>query len=172
MTYRKVQNRRVTERLSIRTRSRLVFTDLVLDWRYQTVSLIESDVSKGADLNQLHSFPEGNGRTQRLFLEQVAEKAGHRVDLSIGTEHRIIEASIAQTKGQHGTMERFIAEAADPDRVRAMRAALDHLNQVWGKDNTSRTYIAATVPSQDYTGALYGKPLGTSFCAPTIASWS
>ena len=109
------------------------------------------------ELNQLHPFPEGNGRTQRLFLEQVAQKAGHPVDLSIGTEERIIRASIAQTKGQHGMMERFIAEAADPDRVRAMRTALDHLNQVWGRENTSRTYIAATVPGQVYTGTLYGK---------------
>lgn len=109
------------------------------------------------ELNQLHAFPDGNGRTQRLFLEQVAQSAGHPVDLSIGTQHRIIEASIAQTKGQHAMMERFIAEAADPDRVRAMRTALDHLNQAWGKDNTSNTYIAATIPGQDYSGALYGK---------------
>ena len=109
------------------------------------------------ELNQLHPFPEGNGRTQRLFLEQVSHRAGHPVDLSIGTEERIIQASIAQTKGQHALMERFIAEAADPDRVRAMRAALEHLNQAWGRENTSRTYIAATVPGQEYSGALYSK---------------
>ena len=107
------------------------------------------------ELNQLHPFPEGNGRTQRLFLEQVAQRAGHPVDLSIGTEERIIQASIAQTKGQHGMMERFISEAADPDRVRAMRTALDQLNNAWGRDNTSHTYIASTVPGQKYSGALY-----------------
>ncbi len=38
-----------------------------------------------------------------------------------------------------------------------MRTALDHLNQAWGRDNTSRTYVAAPVPGQDYSGALYGK---------------
>lgn len=31
-----------------------------------------------ADLNNLHPFPEGNGRIQRLLLEQMAERAGHR----------------------------------------------------------------------------------------------
>ena len=76
------------------------------------------------EVNQLHPFPEGNGRTQRLFLEEVAQRAGHPVDLSIGTQERIIQASIAQTKGQHGMMERFIAEAADPNQVYAMRRAL------------------------------------------------
>lgn len=30
-----------------------------------------------ADLNNLHPFPEGNGRMQRLLLEQMAGRAGH-----------------------------------------------------------------------------------------------
>ena len=42
-------------------------------------------------------------------------------------------------------MERFIAEAADSDRAHAMRRALDHLNQAWGRDHTTHAYIAATV---------------------------
>ena len=109
------------------------------------------------ELNHLHTFPEGNGRTQRLFLEQVAQKAGHPVDLSIGTEYRIIEASIAQTKGQHGMMERFIAEATDPDRVRAMREAIDHLSQVKGREYVSNVYIASTMPGEKYSGHLYGQ---------------
>ena len=109
------------------------------------------------ELNQIHAFPEGNGRTQRLFLEQLAERAGHRVDLSIGTQHRIIEASIAQTNGVHGMMERFIAEAADPQRVKAMRDALDHLSQVKDREFVASVYIAATVPGEKYKGVLYGQ---------------
>ena len=76
------------------------------------------------ELNHLHTFPEGNGRTQRLFLEQVAQKAGHPVDLSIGTEHRIIEASIAQTKGQHGMMGTLHRGSGRP-RPRACDARSD-----------------------------------------------
>lgn len=109
------------------------------------------------ELNQLHTFPEGNGRTQRLFLEQLAERAGHGVDLSIGTQHRIIEASIAQTNGLHGMMERFIAEAADPQRVKAMREALNHLSEVKDREFVASLYIAATVPGEKYKGVLYGQ---------------
>lgn len=144
----------------IGTEARRIFDKLSKDDQLQNLSrdeFVPQLARLHGELNHLHAFPEGNGRTQRLFLEQLAEKAGHPVDLSIGTEHRIIEASIAQTQGQHGMMERFIAEAADPDRVRALRTALDHLNEVWGNVNTSRTYIAATVPGQQYSGSLYGK---------------
>jgi cell filamentation protein len=33
-----------------------------------------------ADLNAIHPFREGNGRTQLIFLAAVAEHAGHRLD--------------------------------------------------------------------------------------------
>jgi cell filamentation protein len=33
-------------------------------------------------LNAIHPFLDGNGRTQRAFLEILAEQAGHRIDLA------------------------------------------------------------------------------------------
>lgn len=33
-----------------------------------------------ARINQLHPFPEGNGRTQRLFVEHLAAEAGYGID--------------------------------------------------------------------------------------------
>ncbi len=34
------------------------------------------------DVNYVHPFRDGNGRTQLLYLEQLASKAGHRLDLA------------------------------------------------------------------------------------------
>jgi cell filamentation protein len=34
------------------------------------------------ELNAIHPFREGNGRTQRCFLERLAEAAGHPMDLA------------------------------------------------------------------------------------------
>jgi cell filamentation protein len=34
------------------------------------------------ELNAIHPFLDGNGRTQRAFLEMVAEQAGHRIALA------------------------------------------------------------------------------------------
>jgi fido (protein-threonine AMPylation protein) len=33
-----------------------------------------------AEINATHPFREGNGRTQRAFLQQLAEDAGYRID--------------------------------------------------------------------------------------------
>ena len=33
-----------------------------------------------ADANYIHAFREGNGRTQRQFLGQLADRAGYRID--------------------------------------------------------------------------------------------
>jgi cell filamentation protein len=34
------------------------------------------------ELNAIHPFLDGNGRTQRAFLEVLAEQAGHRIELA------------------------------------------------------------------------------------------
>jgi cell filamentation protein len=34
------------------------------------------------ELNAIHCFLDGNGRTQRAFLEMLAEQAGHQIDLA------------------------------------------------------------------------------------------
>ena len=108
------------------------------------------------ELNQFHAFPEGNGRTQRIFLEQLASRAGHPVDLSIGTQERIIQASIAQTNGDHTRIERLFREGMDPNITRSLRTAIDFLEKNWGKENVNGTYIAATTPGQSYGGKLFG----------------
>jgi cell filamentation protein len=45
------------------------------------------------ELNALHPFREGNGRTQRVLLRQLSVAAGWRLDWSQLSEHRNIEAS-------------------------------------------------------------------------------
>lgn len=44
-------------------------------------------------LNLIHPFREGNGRTQRIFLEQMALNAGYDLDLSQVSENDMRDAS-------------------------------------------------------------------------------
>ena len=46
------------------------------------------------DLNFIHPFPEGNGRVQRVFLQELASHSGHRLDLTKISPDAWINASI------------------------------------------------------------------------------
>ncbi|MEE0920670.1 MAG: Fic family protein [Lachnospiraceae bacterium] len=46
-----------------------------------------------ADLNSLHPFREGNGRTQREFTRELCLKCGYIFDLSVTTHQEMLDAS-------------------------------------------------------------------------------
>lgn len=60
------------------------------------------------DLNALHPFREGNGRTQREFLRRLALKVGYRLDFSDVSQEYIIFASRESFDGNNKELERII----------------------------------------------------------------
>jgi len=50
------------------------------------------------DVNVVHPFREGNGRAQVLYLQQLGERAGHKIDLTRLERERWIEASIRASR--------------------------------------------------------------------------
>lgn len=66
------------------------------------------------DINYIHPFREGNGRTQLQYLKQLAEQAGHRLDLArIAGEHWIA-ASVSSHAVDYHPMASVIADAINP----------------------------------------------------------
>jgi cell filamentation protein len=61
------------------------------------------------DLNYIHPFREGNGRTQLQYLRQLAEQAGHQVDLTRLNKDEWLEASRAANRTDYEPMRRAIA---------------------------------------------------------------
>ena len=55
-------------------------------------SLIEEIANLAAELNGLHPFREGNGRTIRLFLIMLADHAGYLLDYSQVSASKLISA--------------------------------------------------------------------------------
>lgn len=49
--------------------------------------------------NELHPFREGNGRTQRVFLAQLAQAAGHPLDFSCVDPDELMVATIYSAQG-------------------------------------------------------------------------
>lgn len=52
-----------------------------------------------AELNALHPFRDGNGRTQLIFMAVVADQAGHPFDLTRLEPERFLQAMIASFRG-------------------------------------------------------------------------
>lgn len=63
------------------------------------------------DLNYVHPFREGNGRTQLQYLKQLAERAGHRIDLTKFDPEQWHEASRSAHWANYDAMARAIAAA-------------------------------------------------------------
>lgn len=67
------------------------------------------------DVNALHPFREGNGRTQRVFLADLGAQAGHPLVWPAGQERANVVASQAAMAGDTTGLQRLIAAAAaDP----------------------------------------------------------
>lgn len=105
-----------------------------------------------ADLNYIHSFREGNGRTQRLFLEHLAERAGHALEFGVVSQERNIQASIAAHRNDLGPMRRMLEEIGDPERVETLRAAIRFME---GQDiEWNGRYFAAAAPGFEHSAVL------------------
>jgi cell filamentation protein len=61
-------------------------------------------------LNILHPFREGNGRTQRIFMEKLAKNAGFDLDFSKVSKEIMIQASIQGSKGNTKGFEIIIRD--------------------------------------------------------------
>jgi cell filamentation protein len=54
--------------------------------------------------NRLHPFPEGNGRTQRLFIEDLAALSGMVIDWDTLHQWEIVETAIRAIEGDRGPL--------------------------------------------------------------------
>ncbi len=117
------------------------------------------------DLNGVHPFREGNGRTQRVFMEALAQQAGHTLDFLVVSRERMIQASIAGNENDNpNMMRRLFREISDPARVAELRKAIAALDQ--HKFAWNDCYIATAEPGHKVHVRLAGIA-GDQFMART-----
>jgi len=69
------------------------------------------------ELNAIHPFREGNGRTQREFIRQLAAEAGYRINWGHVTREQMYDASIeSHNLGRSGAFTALIRSAIEPDK--------------------------------------------------------
>jgi cell filamentation protein len=62
-----------------------------------------------AELNAIHPFREGNGRTQLSFLALLAERAGHPLKLDKLDPAQMLEATIMSFGGDEDALDKLLA---------------------------------------------------------------
>lgn len=109
-----------------------------------------------SDLNQVHPFREGNGRTQREFMTQLAEQAGHPLQFEGVTQQRMTVVSFDAGVGDKDSMRRLFDEITDPDRARVLQRGFDSLSERYG-DQVQQVYLTSTTAGETYAGQLQHK---------------
>lgn len=120
-----------------------------------------------ADINAIHPFREGNGRTQRVFMRELAKQAGYELDFDVISQERMIQASIAANEQQDpAMMRRLFDEISNPGRVAALRKAIEYLEHQ--NFNWNDYYISTTEPAHNVEMTMVGMA-GENFMARTAS---
>lgn len=64
-----------------------------------------------AEINVIHPFREGNGRTQRLFIEYLSYNAGYQLDFNKISKDEMLEASVRSFALDYALMEKLMLNA-------------------------------------------------------------
>ncbi|WP_447987930.1 Fic/DOC family protein [Achromobacter spanius] len=101
------------------------------------------------ELNVLHPFREGNGRSIREFIGQLARDAGYGIDWQGVDRGEMTKASIEAYQGDSQRMAHLIrASLREIDR----EYALDLARAVAG----DRAHVVQAIPGQSYEGVVIG----------------
>lgn len=87
---------------------RLCFDNYLLDMPFEKFTDEFTDLY--VDLNYLHPFREGNGRTHRLFLTLLSRNAGYNIDFSKIDTDLLMIATIQSAQGSITLLKQVLAD--------------------------------------------------------------
>ena len=96
-----------------------IFNNLARENRLK--GLDANDLSKRlahylSEINALHPFREGNGRVQRIFISQLSEEAGYKLDYSDLEQEQIYRAMELAFNGDESILANLILERLESNK--------------------------------------------------------
>lgn len=85
------------------------------------------------ELNMIHPFREGNGRTQKIFIEKVADKLGYTLQLEKIDSKKLLEVTIESVNGTGRPLKKVFEEVIVTKHFKS-QSEQPHINS---KSNTS-----------------------------------
>lgn len=92
---------------------RLKRDNFLVDLDFET--FVDEFTDLYVDLNYLHPFREGNGRTHRLFLTLLARNTGYSIDFSQCDLDMLMIATIKSAQGDVALLRTIISELIKPE---------------------------------------------------------
>jgi cell filamentation protein len=96
---------------NIESQTKKLFDELQTDGLLQSLdgqAFAERAAHFPAELNAIHAFREGNGRSQLTFFALLADYAGHPIDLDKLDPHEMLDAMIASFDGEEAKLANVI----------------------------------------------------------------
>lgn len=97
-----------------------------------------------AEVNAIHPFREGNGRTTRQFFEQLAHYNGYQLDLSSISRDEYLEACISSHNLDNSKLEKVFTKSLSPlIELEKVQKIFTELNKILDKQffKLSKEYI-------------------------------
>ncbi|WP_273758620.1 BID domain-containing T4SS effector [Bartonella sp. AU55XJBT] len=101
------------------------------------------------DLHHLHPFREGNRRTKRLFVEKLAQAAGHELDFSVVSKKRkdFVRAA-AMERGDPEPMKHLLEDISNPEKLLILQEFTNSMRKLGMGE---RNYYLAVVAKEGET---------------------
>ncbi|WP_375657022.1 BID domain-containing T4SS effector [Bartonella sp. CM120XJJH] len=108
------------------------------------------------DLHHLHPFREGNRRTKRLFVEKLAQAAGHELDFSLVSKKRKdFVRTAAMEHGDPEPMRHLLEDISNPEKLLILQEFTNSMKELGlGEKNYHLAVVAKE--GETYHGTYRG----------------
>ncbi|WP_330167935.1 BID domain-containing T4SS effector [Bartonella grahamii] len=108
------------------------------------------------DLHHLHPFREGNRRTKRLFVEKLAQAAGHKLDFSLVSKKRkdFVRAA-AMEHGDPEPMKHLLEDISHPEKILILQEFTNSMREL-GLDEKNYYLAVVAKEGETYHGTYRG----------------
>lgn len=122
-----------------------------------------------SEVNVLHPFREGNGRTQRLFIEYLAGVAGYRVDFSLVCAEEMLAVSAESFACEYDGINRMFDQITTPVSLTEQGEMFDSFRQSKRSNGMDESAYATRVRTYVIEKAELTQSCGSVFSSGRLA---
>ncbi|AQX26279.1 BID domain-containing T4SS effector [Bartonella sp. Raccoon60] len=123
-------------------------------------SLSEDITTIYALLGHARPFVEGNGITQRLFVDKLSQAENQKLDFSVVTQKRMEDAIVSAANNDLRPMQHLFEDASNPENIKVLKTAINRMEPEEAQE-IARGIITTPIPGKIYKGVYKSRQLDT-----------